>query len=260
MNIDQQIDFAVQKWFEIIKVPHDGPAKDFLLRCDVASVSYNGSNYKYYQRGTGPTVVLVHGLFSNLGSMVPIASDLIQLGYSVVLFDAPAHGEAAGTSTDPLEVRDVIRAIGKRLGNLHAIVCHSLGVLWALAAWNEDFHAKTLISIAGVSSKRYLVDKFVELHQVKPEIADGLIKALEARLGETVWVDLSPAEIVKRIAIPGLIIHGKKDDFVPPIHAEKLGSNWNQARVELIDELGHFDIVGAPRVRTMISDYLKEFA
>jgi pimeloyl-ACP methyl ester carboxylesterase len=259
MNRDQQIAAVVDKWFEVVKVRHDEHATAFVLQCQSVSVELNDKTYTYYQRGSGPTVILIHGLFSNLGSMAGIARDLVAQGFKVVLFDAPAHGEAIGTSTDPVEIRDLIRTIGKQFTDTHAIICHSLGVMWALAAWNKDFRAKTLISISGLSSKKYLVDRFIEKYQIDAEIADGFIKELENRFGETVWSDFSPSERVRTIDIPGLIIHGRNDDVVPPSHAEDLQSNWRQGRVEMIDGVGHFDVVRSPKVRQLITRYLREF-
>ncbi|MBA3774403.1 MAG: alpha/beta hydrolase [Ramlibacter sp.] len=259
MSDAREIASVVQKYFGIMKAPYDDATREFLGRCRCESVAVNNKSYKYYRRGEGPTIVLVHGLHSNLGSMVPIALDLIEQNFSVVLFDAPAHGEAVGVQTNPVEVREVIRKISGQLGELHAIVCHSLGGLWAFCAWNEAFNAKTLVAIASPASQRFLVEKFVELHQVKPEIADGLAKQLERRFGETLWVDFSPSEIVKGIDIPGLIIHGKKDDFVPPAHAEQLHSSWSRARVEMVEDAGHFDIPASAKVRQLVTTYLREF-
>ncbi len=258
-NLDKEIAGTVQKYWGIHKVPHDERTKEFLSQCQSDSVHFNDKDYKYYQQGSGPTVMLIHGLHSNLGSMVGIAKDLIRQGFKIVLFDAPAHGEATGSKTDFLEVRDVIRRIGDKIGEIHAIVCHSLGGVWALAAWNDEFRAKTLISIASPSTHRFLFEKFVGLHQIKDEIADGLANELEGRFGKTMWVEFSPSEIAKTIGIPGLIIHGNNDEFVPPAHAEQLHSNWDSAKVEMIEGAGHFDIVGSPKVRKLITTYLGEF-
>jgi len=255
----EEVAGVVQKYWEIVKIPHDAFAKEFLRRCQSYSVRLNNNIYKYYRRGSGPTILLVHGYNTNLGSMVAIAEDLIEQGFKVVLFDAPAHGEAIGTKTDPVEVREVIRKISNQLGEIHAVIGYSLGVLWTLAAWNNDFRAKTLISIASPSNQRFLVEKFVQLNQIKNELAEALVKELERRFGETVWVDFSPSEIVKTIGVPGLIIHGKNDDFIPPDHAEQLGSNWTNAKVEMLEGVGHFDILGSPKARQLITTYLREF-
>jgi pimeloyl-ACP methyl ester carboxylesterase len=259
MNREEKIAGVVQKYWEILKVPHDEFAKDFLKQCQSYSVRLNERIYKYYRRGSGPTVVLVHGYNNNLGTMVTIAEDLLEQGYRVVLFDAPAHGEAAGSRTDPLEVRELIRKIGSQLGEIHAVVGYSLGVLWTLSAWSEAFRPKVLISIAAPSNFKFSVAKFVEMHKVDDDIAEGLTAQLEQRFGATVWRDFSPSEIVKSIGMPGLIIHGKNDEFIPAAHAEQLHANWDKAKVEMLEDVGHFDIVASQKTRKLITSYLREW-
>lgn len=258
--VADSIESVVDKYFEIVKLPHDEFAKDFLRRAQSFSVKVNNKIFKYYRRGSGPTVVLVHGLHSNLASMIAIAEDLVDRGYKVVLFDAPAHGEASGASTDPFEVREFMRKIAGQLGEIHAVVCHSLGGLWALSAWDRGLRAHTFVSIASPSSKKFLVEKFVQLNQLDEETAARLMRELEARFGQDVWTEFSPAERVKSVDVPGLIIHGKDDDFVPPDHAQHLHANWAGSRVEMLDSTGHFDIVASPKVRRLIAEHLQALA
>lgn len=257
MNNAREIAIVLQKYFGIVKSPHDEPTKAFLRQCQSNSITSKNNTYNYYQRGKGPTVLLIHGLHSNLGSMVPIAQDLIEQKLSVVLFDAPAHGEAIGTNTNILQVRDFIHTLNDNLGELYAIICHSLGGLWALSAWNNQFHAKTLISISTPSNHQFLVKKFVDLHQLSDDIAEGLINQLERRFGETVWTDFSPSTIVKTLDVPGLVIHGANDDFVPPSHAEKIHSSWGKSKLAILEDIGHFDITGSLRAREIVKTYLR---
>ena len=258
MGNANDVDSLVEKYWKITKVAHDPFAKDFLSQCQSHTIKANGKPYKYFQRGSGPTVLHVHGLHSNLGSMVPIAQSLVEQNYQVVLFDVPAHGEALGSSTNPLEVRELIRGMYDRLGELHAVIAHSLGGLWALSAWNSNVRAKTFVSVSTPSSQRFLVEAFAEMHAVDTGLVQELLREIESLLGEGVWTEYSPAEIVKAINVPGLIIHGTNDDFVPPKHAVDLHSSWRQSTLDLVDGAGHFNIVGSRKVLTLISAYLEE--
>lgn len=248
----------VREWFRIAKLPHDPATKDFLNRCQSHTVEVGGKYYKYYQSGSGPTVLLVHGVRSNLGSMVAIAEDLLAQNYQVVLFDVPAHGEALGSTTDPIEVRGVIHGIAERFPELHAVIGHSLGGLWSLSAWHLGLRANAFVSISTPATMRFLVDVYTNFYQVEPGQLDELAAAIEDRLGASVWTDLSPSEVVKAIDVPGLIIHGTKDNYVPPENAEGIHAQWRGSTVELIDGAEHFDIVAAPAVRKLIATFLAE--
>jgi pimeloyl-ACP methyl ester carboxylesterase len=251
------IDSLVEKYWRINKVAHDPSAKDFISQCQSHTIKANGKPYKYFQRGSGPTVLHVHGLHSNLGSTVPIAQSLLEQNYQVVLFDVPGHGEALGSSTNPLEVRELIRGMCDRLGDLHAVVAHSLGGLWAISAWNSNIHAKAFVSISTPSNHRFLVEKFAEMHGVGSGQVQELFREIEGLLGEAAWTEYSPSEIVKTIDVPGLIIHGANDNFVPPKHAVDLHSNWRQSTLEIIEGAGHLDVVGSPKVLTLIGAFLR---
>jgi pimeloyl-ACP methyl ester carboxylesterase len=245
-------------FWKIIKVGHDPFAKDFISQCQSHTIKVNGKPYKYFQCGSGPTVLHVHGINSNLGSMVPIAQALLAQDYQVVLFDAPAHGEAPGSTTDPFEVREMIRGMYDRLGEPHAVIAHSMGGLWALSAWNSDVHAKAFVSISAPSSLRFLVEKYAEIFGADTGLVRELLRDIENLLGEEVWAEYSPAENAKAIRVPGLIIHGAKDNFVPPEHAVDLHSSWHQSALELVEGVGHLNILKSPEVLTLISAYLRE--
>lgn len=258
MNDGREIAGAVLKYYAIFRIPHDATTKEFLAGCQKDTVQRGSNHYAYYTRGEGPTVLLAHGLHSNLGSLVPIAGDLVAQGFRVVLFDMPAHGEAPGTGTNQVEAREVIHKIAARVGPLAAIVCHSLGSVWALSSWGEAFNAKAVVSIASPSNYRFLVDKFAQLQHLRPEIAEGVARQLERRFGETLWTDCSPKEIVKSIGARGLVVHGNNDDFVPPAHAQEIHANWSGAKLEMIDtDTSHFEIAAAPKVRGLVIDWLR---
>ncbi|GAA3368393.1 hypothetical protein GCM10020367_06550 [Streptomyces sannanensis] len=257
MSHAESVHDLVERFYTVVKLPHDPFAKAFLNRCQSHTVKVNGRFYKYFQSGSGPTVLLVHGLNTNLGSMVVIAEELLAQGYRVVLFDVPAHGEALGATGDPAEIRALLRGLYGRLADLHAVVCHSMGGLWALSAWHGEVSARTLISISAPPTKMFLVEKYAGLNALDSDQVQGVIGKIENRFGKAVWAEYSALEAARTIDVPGLIIHGTADDYVPPVHAEELHSSWRQSTVELVEGAGHFDIVESPAVRKIISAYLR---
>lgn len=258
MNNAKEIAMATQQYFAIMKLPHDELAKSFLADCKSASVKIKSSQYDYYVCGEGPTVLLVHGLHSSLTSMVPMAQDLLQQGYKVVLFDAPAHGEAKGMSANLPQIKQMIQEVAKQLGELHAIVAHSLGSMWALSCWSDEFKAKGLVSVSGPSNPRFLVEKFALMNQLSEAVTQGLFQQLERRFGEDFWQAYSPMEIVKSMDVPGLVVHYQNDEFVPLSHAHQINDNWSGSQLEVLEGDEHFDSIKVPQVRDIICNYVKE--
>jgi len=260
MTTSTAIDQLARDFWTVGKVPHGPRSAAFLGQCQSFTVKAEGTAYKYYQRGTGPAVLLMHGVHSNLASMLGLAEELLARGYRVVLFDAPAHGDSPGTMTDPVEISAVIQAVAARFDEFEAIVGHSLGLLWLLAAWRNGVRAKAVVSVSSPATMMFLVDKFAELQGLDDDRVRDLARSIEGRLGDTVWTDLSPAETAKSIGVPCLIIHGAADDFVPPSHADQLHASWPGSTLELVDGVGHFDIVKSPEVGRRVAQFIQDVA
>lgn len=258
MLADKAFTAVVDKYLAGPKLPLDPLTKSFLKRCQSFSVKVGDKVRRYYRTGNGPAVVLVHGVQSNLGSMLPIASGLVEAGFRVVLFDLPGHGETSEAEVDPIEVRETICKICRQVGQVRGLVGHSLGGMWELAAVRGGLETDTIVTIGAPATSRFLVDKFVAMNEVSNDHAQRLVTELERRFGNDLWREYSAREIVKDVQIPGLVIHGKNDDFVPPRHAEEIGANWRSSRVVLVDGVGHFDSALSREVRDLVTSHLKQ--
>lgn len=257
MSAAESVDDLVERFYTVVKLPHDPFAKAFLSRCRSHTVRVDGRFYKYYLAGSGPTVLLVHGLNTNLGSMVSLAEDLLAQGYRVALFDVPPHGEALGTTGDPAEIRALLRALYARLTGLHAVVAHSMGGLWALTAWHSGVTARTVVSVSAPPAMRFLVERFAEMNGLDAERVRDVIGRIEARSGGSVWDAYSTLAAARALDVPGLVVHGTADDYVPPEHAGELHAHWRDSALELVEGAGHFDILESPEVRKIISAHLR---
>lgn len=249
----------VNDFFTIMKHPHGPVAEAFLARCESYSVKSGGTWFKYYRCGdSGPTTLLVHGLHSNLATMVGIADRLLGQGQQVVLFDAPAHGAAPGVTTDPAQVRDLILAIAQQSGDLRALVGHSLGALWAVAALGAGLKVDAVVAVSSPADTRFLVDSFVAAHGLPADQVEELGAAIDGWMGPGVWAELSPLRIVASLDVPALVVHGREDDFVPWQHSADLHAAWPGSSLEVLDGVGHFDAVRSPEVRSLVADFLRE--
>ncbi|CAL9558003.1 alpha/beta fold hydrolase [Streptomyces sp. enrichment culture] len=257
MSRTESVDDLVERFYTVVKLPHDPFTKAFLNRCRSRTVKVNGRFYKYFQSGSGPAVLLVHGLNTHLGSMVALAEDLLAQGYRVVLFDVPPHGEALGTTGDPAEIRALLRALYDRLSGLYAVVGHSMGGLWALTAWHAGVAARTVVSISSPPAMMFLVERFAEMNALDDDRVRGVVARIESRFGETVWDDYSAVRAARAVGVPGLVVHGTADAYVPPVHAGELHANWPHCAVELVEGADHFDIVESPEVRKLVSAHLR---
>ncbi len=77
--------------------------------------------------GSGPTVVLVHGWGSRASRLGALAVALVEAGFRVVAFDAPAHGESTGRFASLPEFARALVDVAEAAGPIHGLVGHSLG-------------------------------------------------------------------------------------------------------------------------------------
>jgi len=84
--------------------------------------------------GDGPPVFLVHGWGGHAGRLARFAPVLRDAGFSVISFDAPAHGLSDGLHCSLPEFVDAILALADRVGAPAGIVAHSLGAAAATVA------------------------------------------------------------------------------------------------------------------------------
>lgn len=187
--------------------------------------------------GEGPLLVVLHG-GPSLGSayliepLLPLA-DVAQ----VVLFDARGAGASVGGGeTFGLErLLDDIDAVADRYGEDRFILLgHSWGGFVALS-----HAARSTARLSGLS--RAQVDR---------------ARAMGARLandeGGADWGD------VGRIAVPALVVHGSLD-VVPVALATALAEALPDARLEVLEDVGHFPMLERPqRFLAAIRSFLRQ--
>ena len=102
------------------------------------SLPFRGKNLAAYAWGTGPTVILLHGWSSNAGSMHHFVVPLLEAGFRVFAFDAPAHGASPGRMTDAVEYGEAIRAAIEMNNPVEGVIAHSFGAMAMLLLLAEE--------------------------------------------------------------------------------------------------------------------------
>lgn len=87
-----------------------------------------------YSFGTGPTVLLVHGLQGSAANFRALAPALAGAGYRVVAFDSVSHGNSPPGIAFSRRSVEHLRQVMTTLGPLHAVVSHSAGAYLTMLA------------------------------------------------------------------------------------------------------------------------------
>ena len=210
------------------------------------SVTVNGKKAVTYRWGTGERpVLLVHGWQSRGSRYAALVPALLERGYSPVTFDAPAHGDSAGRTTEILEFREVISALAAEYGEFEAVVAHSFGVLAAFLALREGEGVRTrrLVAISGVCEFEYLIDEFCRQLRLGPRIKDNLYKRVERQLfpyEQNIWERFSCVRRTETVHVPILVIHDEGDDMADIAQSERIAAAYGSQVSTLITKgLGH---------------------
>ena len=97
---------------------------------EIRETTLHGQRVCYRMAGTGPAVVLIHGITSSSTVWVGLMEDLVEAGYSVIAPDLFGHGASAKPKGDyslgayASGVRDLLGVLGYESGT---VVGHSLG-------------------------------------------------------------------------------------------------------------------------------------
>jgi len=205
-------------------------------------------NIMVYEWGDGTKkVLLVHGWSGRGTQLFKIAETLINQGFSVVSFDAPAHGKAAGNATIMTEFIAAIQEIDKKYGAFHAAIGHSLGGMALLNAIKDGFAVNHLVTIGSGDKVKDIIDDFIAKLKLKP--ATGVLLQQHFEKKYTTSMDsLSAYVAAKDVHIPVLVVHDENDEDVPERAAHHIFKHLKNGEMMITKKLGHRKILGDEKV------------
>lgn len=167
------------------------------------------------EKSNGKKILICHGFDSLSYKFASYVAPLLNGGYTVYAFDAPAHGLSTGKKINALLYRDLIIEINNRFGYLDTIIAHSFGCIAAtLAIENSLMLLKQLIILApATETKQSLADFSTHLQlsfPIRNELENIIVK-----IGGQPSSWYSVARIIKSVQIPTLWIHDQYDPITP---------------------------------------------
>jgi pimeloyl-ACP methyl ester carboxylesterase len=206
--------------------------------------------------GAGPVVALAHGWEGRGAQLARFVKPLVDRGYRVVAFDAPAHGESAGTRTDLREFAGALLALARREAGLHAVIAHSMGGLALALAVRKGLAIERSVLLAAPSSP---ADSLAwlggQLHA-----GDDAMAIVHERFGRYVgmpWEEFAAGGVYDAMQMPALFVHDR-DDAICRVEktravAARIGARYVETR-----GLGHNRLLKDPDVVETALSFLSE--
>jgi len=211
-----------------------------------------------YSYGNAPKkVLLVHGWSGRGTQLVKIADKMLDMDYSTISFDAPAHGKSPGKQTLMIEFIESIIAIDKKYGPFEFAIGHSLGGMSILNAVKKGILVNKIVLIGSGDSVNDIVADFIKKLELKPLIGEKMKVLFEKKYNEEME-NFSSHKAAENISIPALVIHDKDDEDVPYTAGENIHKHLKNSRLIITEGLGHRKILGDKKVIQQIADFLKQ--
>jgi len=193
----------------------------------------------YHWTGAGQTVLLVHGWESNSFRWKNLIGYLLENGFDVRAFDAPAHGYSGGTHMPvPLYSDCLLELIRKYRPSY--LIAHSVGGMTALFTQyrNPDNSLEKIVTIGAPSEFHEILEQYRRLLHLNKRVMNALYTVFHDKYGFHIR-DFSSSVFARSINIKGLLVHDKFDTIAPFHASEKVHEQWRDSLLLATEGLGH---------------------
>lgn len=204
---------------------------------------------------SGPVVLAAHGWRGRPTQFGRLAAALVPAGFRVVALDAPGHGLSPGHRATPRLVADALVQAAGALGDVRAVIGHSLGGAAAAIAIEFGLPARKLVLLGAPSRPSRMIAGFADRIGLPPRARRALDARFDAHAGRPV-AQLDVVALVPRPDTAALVVHDQDDEVIPVAEAEALEAAWPQARFLYTAGLGHRGILADPEVVRAVTAFI----
>ena len=202
-----------------------------------------------------PKILLAHGWESHSGRWRDYVPALHDAGYSVVAFDAPAHGNSDGKILNGILYGRAITSIVAQIGPLHAIIGHSMGGTAALIGLTRTnmIPPKKVIIMGAPTNIQRITDELCALFALSATAISATYAHIAAFAGRPL-TDLILHNNVHNLGhVAAFIMHDTDDDVAPVAEGRLLAANWPGATYLETKGFGHRFLPPDQAIKEVIS-------
>jgi pimeloyl-ACP methyl ester carboxylesterase len=145
--------------------------------------------------------------------------------------------------------------VALEVGDVHAVIAHSLGCAAATLAERDGLGAAKLVFVAPPLNPADYLRQFGAMFGLNDEVIDGLQARVEERFLR-VWTDYSLARAAPSMKASLLVIHDTEDDDTPWSGGAKLTELWPDSTLITTNGLGHRRILRDPEVVSAAAKFI----
>ena len=264
MNIKkpEQKSSALQVFEQFLTPRRRSPSEKeqkLIERANIFSIPTETVDLTAYSWGEGKTILLVHG-WAGRGTQFgwSLVKPLVESGYRVLAFDAPAHGKTPGQQTNGFEIAEAIATVAEHEKPIDSIIAHSLGVASTVLALNKGITVRKIVCLASLCRLSSSVSTFSQLARLSPQSEDELYRMMEDKFGKDVWSIFSVDKQVANLNIPALLFHDRQDRESSLQESMAIADAWRGSQLVVTEGLGHKRILRDPQIIEQIVQFIRD--
>lgn len=190
--------------------------------------------------GDGPTLLFIHGWNGRGAQFQHFFQPALDAGFSILFFDAPAHGLSEGEMTNYLEITESIQNIfNHEIGeNIVGVVAHSLGSAAIVNHLSRHHNLAKLVLIAPALRLMELLFTSFQMHGVPRKTYVKLVREVEEQFQIPLETQ-NPIDLIYHIKNDILIIHDKNDNTAPIIPSIQVANDLENVELMKTEGYGH---------------------
>lgn len=254
----------IQKAMQALTHPGGSRLRDF-EKAAISGARRSKRSFKHfhiaeYTWGHGPRkALLIHGWegrASNFAALIPI---LVDVGFTVVSFDAPSHGESTKAKTTLFDFGDLVYDYLKEQ-RYELFITHSFGSVPLAYALNraDGYPVFKLMFITSPDRFADRVAQIVEQLGFPQRMCKDVMDAFE----DEYKIDPSQLSVSQYLSgirpVRALIVHGKNDQVLPLEWSRSVAQAVSNCTLLELDATGHYRILWDQRTQRALQQLLTD--
>lgn len=247
----------VHIFFTPARYPLPEKEQPFVRSAVKTSINFRNRKVQVYQWGSGRPVLMMHGWMGRATQFRKFIPELNAAGFSIVSFDAPAHGKSEGVKSHLMYFVEVAHLLMKKY-DFEAVIGHSLGGVAGLHLLKENTGSKKLVMIGSPTIADDIIGEFIRRLKASWISGEYFKEYIKKSFGIP-FEHFSASHVIKQVeGLPIYLIYDADDIEVPLKHGEALKKLYPAAEIHVTEGLGHTRILRDDEVIERTLSFIKQ--
>jgi alpha-beta hydrolase superfamily lysophospholipase len=248
---------VLKQFFKPLSHPLTPMETQYIENATSFHIQVHDKEIRCWKWGRGPGILFVHGWNGRGVNLACFFKSFINAGYSVITYDAPAHGESGGHVTNYFELSDTVRSfLNPSHGlNIRGIIAHSIGASAVINYISKENASVDAVLLAPALKLKELTFNLFNQHGVPKFVYQNIIDEMEAYYGYDLQKD-NPYVLAKTVSSKMLIVHDKDDRTISYSDSKILSEKTDHICLHTTEGLGHKQILREKAVVDVVTAYI----